>query len=284
MTKFSEFFQEMALSDIQKIGKWDDTKNRHGYDKQSIGILKSPEGWEKLKKTFNRINIADFNLYFVKDTNAWKSREFGKVYPDEVQKLTGLDLRKQPDYNPDAITVIFTNNSAAEKVPLTPWTVAHRIGHSINAAMRRRGRDGEYELLEGKVESAIDKILRNCYGIQGEELLQNKLSRSGSIVRDLVENIGTFRSARMKKLPRTYEFMFECFAQFLLSNGNIKFNDLPKFLKTSNKKAWGNPVGYNKRLIVDDSTAEDYLRELEYSLINLFDYMLESRHGDMMIM
>ena len=67
----------MALTNLKKIGKWDDAKNRHGYDKPSIGILTSPSGLKKLEDTFNRISNWDFNLYFLKNTPA--SLEFSKI-------------------------------------------------------------------------------------------------------------------------------------------------------------------------------------------------------------
>ena len=63
-----QIYQEMALTNLQKIGKWEDKKNRHGYDKASVGILSSPIGLKKLEATFNRIGNWDFNLYFVKKT------------------------------------------------------------------------------------------------------------------------------------------------------------------------------------------------------------------------
>lgn len=283
MTSFQKYFEEMALSDIQKIGKWDNSKNRHGYDKQSIGILNSPKGWQKIQDKFNNINLADFNLYFVKDTGAWKTREVGKVDPERVKKEFGLDLSKMPDYDPDGITVVFTNNAAAEKVPLTPWTIAHRIGHGIYSTFRRQygNRDGDYEFLNGKVEDAVLRILRNGYGIpdvNGVDVYRKHETR------DLFENIGKFRSARMKKLPRTFEFIFECFAQYLFSNGRVSLNDLPAGLKTSNKKAWGHETGYTRRLKVDPATAEQYKEQLEYALENMFYYWVNSHKGLVSIM
>jgi hypothetical protein len=83
-----QIYQEMALSNLQKIGKWGDKKNRHGYDKASIGILSSPAGLKKLEYSFNRIGNWDFNLYFVKKPGAWKEAEKGLVTPEYIKNVT----------------------------------------------------------------------------------------------------------------------------------------------------------------------------------------------------
>ena len=133
-----ELYTEMALSNLQKIGKWEDKKSRHGYDKASIGILSSPEGLKKLENTFNKIGGWDFNLYFVKLPNAWKQSEMGLVDINNLPQLIKVEAGKDfPMPTDNEITIIFTNNAAAEKVPLTPWTIAHRIGHSFAATFRR---------------------------------------------------------------------------------------------------------------------------------------------------
>jgi hypothetical protein len=284
METFEEYFTEMALADSQKIGKWDDKKNRHGYDKASVGILNSPKGWEKIQQTFDRINMADFNLYFVKDVNAWKHRETGKQSPQDVNKKLNFDPSQQEKYDPEAITVVFTNNAAAEKVPLTPWTIAHRMGHTFIRSYRQGylNRDAEFEFRLGKVESAVNSILRNAYGANevggGSNVMGTPLHRN------LFESIGTMRSARMKKLSRPYEFISECFAQFLLSNGQLKFNNAPAFLSDSNKKAWGNPTGRNYRLKVDQEQANGMIDNLSGAMSNLFYYWVESHKGTTSIM
>lgn len=281
MDTFEEYYlKEMALTNLQKIGKWDNKKNRHGYDKASVGILSSPTGFKKLEQKFNNIGGWDFSLYFLKDTNAWKTSEIGKVTPQDLERRLGLKVGVDiPTPDNDDITVIFTNNSAADKVPLTPWTIAHRIGHAFAASFRNKNDDSiDYHIRE------IDKCLRyilNSYGYSSDE--RNLIYRSDPIVRNLLESIGKFRSARMKKLNRTGEFIFECFAQFLLSDGELEFNDPPKYLLSSNKKAWGHDTGGSYRL-KDEIMAEQYIESLKDELMQLFHQYLGRHIGTISIM
>ena len=40
-------------------------------------------------------------------------------------------------HGPDVITVVFTNNTGDRRLPLTPWIMAHRIGHAVQATGRQ---------------------------------------------------------------------------------------------------------------------------------------------------
>ena len=287
MKTFEEYFvAEMALTDFKKIGKWQGT-NRHGYDKASVGILNSDVGVRKIQDTFNKVNLADFNLYFVKQPNARLQSELGQVTSDFVKEKFGLTVGediKDPSEN-EEITIIFTNNSAAERIPLTPWTIAHRIGHAFQATERKKYRNSALDSHLKYIDNILKDIFDSCYNY---DVLSNKINRSvllngDYILRDFLENIGTFRSARLKKLPRTFEFFFECFAQWLLSNGNLKFNDFPKVLKSSNRKAWGKDTGRYYKL-TDEDLADNYKSDLTYAFENAFRELLNSNIGTISIM
>jgi hypothetical protein len=288
MKNFEEYFMaEMALTDFKKIGKWNDPKNRHGYDKQSVAILNSDAGVKKIQDKFNNINIADFNLYFVKKPNASQYAEYGKVSPEQVFEYTGLVVGEEiPTPAEDSITVIFTNNRAAEKVPLTYWTIAHRIGHAFDATERRNFRSGRYrDTFMRRLDNLLDTILRECYdyNISKSSYGRELIFLSKPEIRNFFESIGKFRSARMKKINRTGEFIYECFAQYLLSNGNLTFNDFPKYIKTSNKKAWGNDTGMNLRL-QDADAAENLKTELIDLMSDYFSYLIGSHINSINIM
>jgi hypothetical protein len=278
----------MALSNLQKIGQWGNTKNRHGYDKQSIGILSSPSGLKKLEQKFNKIGNWDFNLYFVKNTNAWRENETGMVTPQALERNLGLKVGVDfPSPGEQDITILFVGNAAAERVPLTPWTIAHRIGHSFAATFRKKYNDNSIKYFEKEINDSLIGLLK-AYGVDTEKY--NRFSSVGSVIfsndyviRNLLESIGKFRSARMKKLPRTGEFIYECFAQYLLSDGELSFNPPPKFLKSSNKKAWGNETGGTYRL-QDEVAANEYLQQLIISFEQLFDYYLGSHIETISIM
>ena len=279
-----ELYTEMALSNLQKIGKWEDKKSRHGYDKASIGILSSPEGLKKLENTFNKIGGWDFNLYFVKLPNAWKQSEMGLVDINNLPELIKVEAGKDfPMPTDNEITIIFTNNAAAEKVPLTPWTIAHRIGHSFAATFRRTN-DNAIKNYDASISNILKKLLM-CYNIKPDtNIISRDLTLSNTYyMRDLYQKIGKFRSARLGKLNRPAEFYHEAFAYWLLHDGELNFNDAPQSLIDSNKQAWGTPVGMTHRL-QDEETANDLVYQLKYEMEEKFHYMIGRHIGTTSIM
>ena len=275
-----QIYQEMALTNLQKIGKWEDRKNRHGYDKASIGILSSPAGLKKLENTFNRIGNWDFNLYFVKLPNAWKEAETGLVTPEFVKEHLGLEVGKDfPEPQNDQITVFFTNNAAAEKVPLTPWTIAHRIGHSFAATFRR---NNDLNYINRNISNILKNLFEQAYNINTSNSRDLRYS-SDYYVRDFFQKIGKFRSARMGKLVRPAEFYHEAFAYWLLHDGELDFNDPPKILQDSNKQAWGKSTARNYRL-EDEDEAREYINQFKYALDEMFNVMIGKHMRTMSIM
>lgn len=275
-------YSEMALTNLKKIGKWDDAKNRHGYDKSSIGILTSPSGLKKLEDTFNRIGNWDFNLYFLKNTNAWNYRETGVVTPEQLRARLGIEGGKDfPLPEGDQITVIFTNNSAVQKVPLTPWTIAHRIGHAFQATFRLDRDRGKLSYSEREVSKSLQKIL-SCYGI--DVGWSGLMYSQEYYIRDLYQKIGKFRSARTGQLIRPSEFYHEAFAYWLLHDGELDFNEEPpQYLASTNKKAWGNNTGSQYRLNNEDN-ARQYIDQFRYALDERFHTMIGAHMGKISIM
>jgi hypothetical protein len=279
-SKIGEIYQEMALTDMKKIGKWDDKKNRHGYDKSSVGILTSPSGLKKLEDTFNRIGSWDFNLYFVKLPNVWKVSERGKTDPEDVKRLIGVEPGKDfPLPEDNQITVIFTNNTAAERVPLTVWTIAHRIGHAFSATFRISG-SKETAYYDREISNTLRHLLE-CYGILPDE--RNLKISDAPYLRELFQSLGKFRSARMGKLLRPTEFYHEAFAYWLLNDGELDLNGPPKYIMSDNRKAWGTPTG-RKYVLQDESSAEMYVEQLKYDLESLFHYLVGRHLGSISIM
>jgi hypothetical protein len=270
---------EMALKDFKKIGKWKDIKNRHGYDKASLGILMSDAGTQKIQDKFNNINVADFNLYFVKQPNTKQYAETGEVSEEEVEKMLGLKVGVDiPIRDSQDITIIFTNNAAAERTPLTYWTIAHRIGHSFAATMRRKYKSPYNDYIK-RIDRLLSDIMKDCYNSD----IRVELGSSNPALRNFLESIGKFRSARMKKLPRTFEFVFECFAQWLLSNGNLSFNDFPQTINTSNKQVFGRNTSRVLKLNDDELWNDQYNERLMYAFDELFHFLLNEHVGSIAI-
>lgn len=110
-------------------------------------LLTNPAHIQKIRKKFEKTPYL-FNLYFVNkpSENLYvnKDGKFTDTFQtdlenyngfsnikDEVKELTGLDV--VPD--PSAITVVFVSNAnSINSVNMTPWMVAHRIGHAMSDA------------------------------------------------------------------------------------------------------------------------------------------------------
>jgi hypothetical protein len=117
---------EMPIVQLNKIGDWNKGSKKYGYSDKDIGIIGNENATAKIIKKWNNTK-QDYILYFVKLPKVHTFTEVGEVSEEWVKKNLNLDIK--PTEN--AITIIFTNNKGTEKVPLTSWIIAHRLGHAI---------------------------------------------------------------------------------------------------------------------------------------------------------
>lgn len=206
-------YNEMPIKKLELIGKWGDNDPLRRYTKIDAGILTNPKGVEKIKQKWSRTEY-DFNLYFVRDKNAWKEFFTGEVDSEYVKKNLNLDI---PQINDDSITLIFTNNIGQEKQPLTGWILAHRFSHVLV-------RNEFYKNNYVKEIEKLVKELKEDYGLRFYKEM------------DLYYNLGTMKSCRERNLASPLEFQHELFAQFII-NGKIDFNKYEnwKFVNKNDK-------------------------------------------------
>lgn len=226
MKKFDKIIQQLLkeapIVNVDVMGGIDDD----GFDKASIKFINNPKfaslitsGWAK--------SHANFDIKFL-GGGASKWVEYGIVTKDELETKLGLD-----DFvpNPNTITVFFTNNKGAELKPITPWIAAHRFGHSLRAGV---GRDSELRTLIHRLEDSFLNLVNtylHAYGLKefhSERINQfiNSIGIPESLTREIVNRIGTMRSARQNNIDRPFEFFYEIIAQHITSGGVI-FNRHP---------------------------------------------------------
>lgn len=224
----SNNLMEAPLGTFEPIG-FDDNKSKSFQDPRDRSSITNPVTLQKVKGLLKNSPV-DVDMYFVNKPGLRRFNERGKVdykfivtpYPD------GLGLN--PDnikINEDNITVFYVSNVAALKVPMTAWTIVHRLGHAFS-------RTYSYQEYTKWMETQFNEILQEYYNIGA---LLKKDFGFGSDTRPLqlakgrlFEEIGTMRSAREKKLHlRYFEFYFEVFVQYLM-DGKITFNPLPRNL------------------------------------------------------
>ena len=127
MKTFRQYLTEMPITQFQLKGSWDpEAKRKYGYSPQDIGILTNQKAVQKIHKSWSN-SKNDFEFYFLRSFKASKHIEVGQVTPEWVKE--NLEVEIEP--NPENITVIFTQNTGTEKIHMTAWALAHRLGHAI---------------------------------------------------------------------------------------------------------------------------------------------------------
>jgi hypothetical protein len=272
---FQEFYnliiKEDAVDNIELKGDWESSR-KYGYDAASIGILKNKNSLERIKNKWSKLEVP-VDIYIVKGPKVHQFTEIGRVDSYFVRDKLKLNL----DYNQDSITIIFTNNKGDEKIPMTPWTMAHRFGHALaRDTITKNGSDYFWKQIKITAEKLFTEVGKVLYNRETAE--HNYMSSRNADVRELkrhlAQALGTFKSARDKNLRNDNEFINELIAQYIIT-GKVTLNrNLPDILPL--KHAWGKAQGPYKRKLTPEQeedlqdTIEQKEAELNYDIDNLF--------------
>lgn len=283
---FFNFFllREDSVENIELKGDWD-AKQQYGWNKADTGILKSPLGLEKIKTKWKIDQPVD--IYLVKGKLARKYVELGRVNYDYIRDEMKLDILPDSDH----ITIIYTQNTGAEKIPATPWTLAHRFGHALARVSGRGMQNDQYEEIRKAVDRLFSTIGMDVYGrkIMSTDDMYNSYSvedrrRNRKLRKELGHALGTFKSARDRRLREDFEFVNEIIAQYIIT-GKVKLKrDFPRVLAT--KYTWGRPSGiWRKPLTEEDKEdLDNYISNVENELEYLIDDALNAAIGDIFVM
>ena len=222
MIKLKDMLVEAPIDTYATIG--DFSKGASFRDKRDRDLVTHPVAIQKVKDFFKNTS-TDFDFYFVNLKGRKRFAELGLVKKDFIFKPypDGLGITpeqlKDGKINENNITVFFVGNTAAEKVPMTSWTIAHRFGHVI-----RRGQI--FDVYSNWLESQFKEVLM-LYGMyySPDDRWGNGTRQTEKAKAQLFNQIGTMKSARDHKIDRPFEFYYELLAQYL-KNGKITFNRL----------------------------------------------------------
>jgi hypothetical protein len=178
---------------------------------------------------------------------------------------------------------VFVGNKGDSKVMMTPWIMAHRFGHAVQAGTRMKGGGSPWVAAEEHFFRGINELLRDFYGIEKNNIFTTKLNWNLQKEYSALFNaIGTQRSSRTGQIKRPYEFFYELFAQYL-GTGKITLNPLPK-KKEYGRKAWGRSTqSLNMQPGSEEEsqyTTEILARDMEL----MFDDVLSSSVGKIFVM
>lgn len=264
---------EMPISKFQLMGQWGpDAKRAYGYSKQDTGILQSPAAVNKIHKHWSNTH-NEFDFYFLRSNKARKQVEVGAVTPEWVKQNLEVDIQPRED----AITVIFTQNTGAEKIPMTAWTIAHRLGHAIR-------RDKNFETyFANELTKDFRELLKEIYGIDRRQQSYggsdygygyNPRQDDEKQLRALAHAVGTMRSARQGNLRNFFEFTYELVAQWIIT-GRIKFNPIPRSLVLRKRMAWGRPSNDTRGSRLDKMAHEEW-DEMLQGYADKYEHYLDS--------
>lgn len=164
------------------------------------------------------------------------------------QRESAEDVLDKIDRKPDAINVVYTNNVTTDQnwIPMTPWIMAHRIGHALISAATVFD-DPSYTTLDGP-EAQLFVDLEDLYvdAFKGLPILDFRMAaydRRKSIAAYIrqhkeftsMSGVGTYhvgfmathlftmKSARERMISNELDVFAEAFAQFLIT-GQFRMN------------------------------------------------------------
>ena len=273
---------EMALKQFTTFGDFEKPGPFRGVDKR---LVPHPTNQLKTVKFFEQTPY-DFRLFFSNIPGTGKYSETGPVTPQQLEQIFGEQAKQIIDGSEDAITVVFVGNKGDSKVMMTPWIMAHRFGHAIQAGARKENWSIWNEA-ERHFFTAVNNMLEEYYGkaYTGANSYRTVVKWDMAPEYNALFNaIGTQRSSRTGQIKRPYEFLYEIFAQYL-GTGKVSFNPLPINLGYG-KKVFGNPTKYmnikseyrdeNERKQIADTLAND----MQY----MFNAVLSSSVGQIFVM
>lgn len=278
---------EAPIRDIEYVG--DMSKGKSIRYKNDRMLITNKVAVDRLIKKFGNLDV-DINLVFVNmKANNDVPVEVGEVNLNWIHERFGEEV-----YNTvnnlnldDALTVIFTNNYGDQRKPLTPWIIAHRIMHALarynmSSMGNIRRQFDQYTEIEKFIVDMTEALLDE-YGVfhftNPTDIMRNKNARKSQlIVKNLFQHLGTFRSARDKKIRDWFEVINELGAQFIIQ-GEIKFNNPPLQFQSNRDR-------YTLR-----DTSEENMRELrnlmdmyERDLTYLYDSLFMTTYNKIVVM
>jgi len=273
---------EAPLADYQPLGNFDKQGPFRGADKK---LIPHPVSQLKTQK-FLQNTPYDFRLFFSNIPGTGKYNEYGPMEPDLIKAIFGKDAAAILANSENAITIVYVGNSGAAKKLMTPWIMAHRFGHAIQAGNRGRNtKIGAWPDAEGYFFRTVNQVLDRAYGKTGQN--QSQRAPNWDLTPEynaLFNAIGTQRSSRGNQIKRPYEFLYELFAQYI-KDGKITLNPLPANLGYG-KQNWGTPSKYMtlKPEYRDESTRQYEAQGLADDMSDYFAEVLRSAVGNIYVM
>lgn len=280
--RLRELLVEAPLADYEPLGDFSQPGPFRGPDKK---LVPHRVNQTKAARFFEKTPY-DFRLFFSNIPGTGRYSEHGSMDPETVKKIFADDGEAIVHGHENAITVVFVGNKGDAKRMLTPWVMAHRFGHAIQADNRSQRAASAWKEAEKHFFRNINEILKDFYNIpvttSGSSSFGYDLGKEYSA---LFNAIGTQRSSREGEIRRPYEFLYEIFAQYL-GTGSIKFNPLPLNIGYG-RQAWGRPTKFlqvRSPTLRDESERRNVTEILSRDMEIMFNDVLSDAVGKIYVM
>ena len=270
---------EMALKQYTPVGDFTKPGPFRGVDKR---LIPHPTSQLKTQKFFEQTPY-DFRLFFSNVPGTGKFGEYGIMSPNQIRNNFNKEIADQViNGSEDTITVLFVGNRGDSKVMMTPWIMAHRIGHAVARTTYTQGNKGAWREAEQHFFRNINEILRDYYNIKTVNQFDTQVNWNlRQQYSALFNAIGTQRSSRKELIKRPYEFFYEMFAQYI-GTGHVTLNPLP-VSKEYGRKAWGRSTQSLRTGNIGDEAK--YITEtLAHDMEIMFSDVLSSLVGKILVM
>ncbi len=206
-----------------------------------IRAVQNPKWQVKVHKSFRfiheEVNLTLINMardaMMVRDSNGGQNRIHipnvlnisqwsGSYRPVDFEHTFGF----LPEQFRNRINITLISNEGDERVPLTPWMVAHRFMHALGNTTT------DYARLNSEVSLEFDTFFRNVQKAlevvryeSGEYTLKVGSTYMASVEQntEMFKKLATFASAQHGKIARPGEFIIELATQYFLT-GKMYFN------------------------------------------------------------
>jgi hypothetical protein len=285
---------EMGLRSYELIGKFD-PETKGPFNSADRKLVSHPVAISKAYKFFDR-SPFNFRVFMSNLPKMSKHRESGMQDEATIRQWFGKEADRILLGHESSITVIYMGNYGVDRVPLTPWVMAHRIGHAIAASRRNAvgGLGGGMYYKHDPMNAAFDatfyfanRVLEFAYGKSPN--MFGQIRKYSSIYKypfpmyaALFNMLGTQRSSRENLIKRPHEFAYELFAQYI-KDGHITLN-IPQQYKGYGRKAWGRSTQMLHRELNDEPVLQQMVKRFAVDMKHIFERILRDAVGKIYVM
>lgn len=245
-------WKEINEAPLADFGAYGDLDREGSFRSDDLRAIRNPKWLEKVRSGLSRSNYL-YNIYLFNGEDGYVTfdengvegysranvrdlstlNRWAGVYP--ISKLKQITGRDPPSNYYDCINLLLTENEGAERMPLTPWMLAHRMSHAILYAGtdRTANKDQElsvkvnefYRLMTNFVSGVSSKLSMSDYhseAINAARQLDREKDTAMNQIKMFAPLISKFRSGETGNFASAGEFYVELMTQYVIQ-GKISF-------------------------------------------------------------